>query len=92
MTRNDYRRVKLKLSGNVILMAIFIGIIIGALFGGLLPQYTIGIKFIGDMFLRALMMMVVPLVIKDGLFTMLPKQMLLLELNLVNNIIEVFPF
>jgi len=52
-----------KLSGNVILIAIFIGIIIGALFGGVLPEYAVKIKFIGDMFLRALMMMVVPLVV-----------------------------
>ncbi|MFQ6039786.1 MAG: dicarboxylate/amino acid:cation symporter [Candidatus Poribacteria bacterium] len=44
-------------------MAIFIGIIIGALFGGALPQYAVQIKFIGDMFLRALMMMVVPLIV-----------------------------
>ena len=53
----------MKLSGNVILMAIFIGIIIGALFGGVLPQYAVKIGFIGDMFLRALMMMVVPLIV-----------------------------
>jgi Na+/H+-dicarboxylate symporter len=52
-----------KLSGNVILLAIFIGIVIGALFGGIMPQYAVKIKFIGDMFLRALMMMVIPLVI-----------------------------
>jgi len=44
-------------------MAIFIGIIIGALFGGVLPQYAVKIGFIGDMFLRALMMMVVPLIV-----------------------------
>ncbi|HIE29461.1 TPA: dicarboxylate/amino acid:cation symporter [Candidatus Poribacteria bacterium] len=53
----------MKLSGNAILIAIFIGIIIGALFGGALPQYAVQIKFIGDMFLRALMMMVIPLIV-----------------------------
>jgi len=51
-----------KLSGNVILKAIFISIVIGALFGGVLPQYAVKIKFIGDIFLNALMMMVVPLI------------------------------
>jgi len=52
-----------KLSGNVILTAIFIGIVIGALFGGALPQYAVHLKFIGDIFLNALKMMVVPLII-----------------------------
>ena len=51
-----------KLSSNVILTAIFVSIVIGALFGGVLPQYAVRIKFIGDIFLNALMMMVVPLI------------------------------
>jgi len=54
-----------KISSNFILTAIFIGIVIGALFGGIFPQQAVKVKFIGDIFLNALMMMVVPLIISS---------------------------
>ena len=48
---------------NIILIGIILGVIIGALLGHYAPKKAISLKFLGDIFLRALFMLVVPLVI-----------------------------
>jgi len=50
-------------SQNIILIGIILGVIIGALLGHYAPKKAISLKFLGDIFLRALFMLVVPLVI-----------------------------
>ena len=47
---------------NFILVGIFVGIVLGLIVGGLAPEVGIQLKFLGDIFLRSLMLMVVPLV------------------------------
>lgn len=44
------------------LIPILIGIIIGVLIGGFLPKWGQELKFLGELFIRALLMLVVPLV------------------------------
>ena len=48
-----------------LLIALLIGILGGALLGGLAPEWGKAVQFIGDLFLRALFVMVVPLVISS---------------------------
>ncbi len=45
-----------------LLYAILLGIVIGALIGGALPSAGLAIAFLGDLFLKALLVLVVPLV------------------------------
>lgn len=45
-----------------LLYAILLGILIGALLGGALPSTGLAIAFLGDLFLKALLVLVVPLV------------------------------
>jgi len=47
---------------NFILVGIFVGIVLGLIVGGFAPEVGIQLKFLGDIFLRSLMLMVVPLV------------------------------
>jgi len=47
---------------NRLLIAIIIGIVSGLLVGGLSPAAGKAVKFIGEMFIRALLMLVVPLI------------------------------
>ena len=49
-------------SGNIILVSIVIGIFAGGLLGWMAPDMAMKIKFIGDLFLKALLMLVVPLI------------------------------
>jgi len=46
-----------------LLIGILAGIVLGALFGGAFPQTAVHVKFMGDLFIHALMLMVVPLVV-----------------------------
>lgn len=48
--------------GRFILWGIIGGVVAGALLGGAFPRFGASVKFIGQLFLHALMMMVVPLV------------------------------
>lgn len=48
---------------NRLLIAILIGIVLGMLLGGLSPAAGRAVKFIGEIFIRALLMLVVPLII-----------------------------
>ena len=48
--------------GRFILWGIVLGAILGAVLGGAFPVFGREVKFIGDLFLHALMMMVLPLV------------------------------
>ncbi len=48
--------------GNIILLSIVIGIFAGGLLGWMAPNAAMRIKFIGDLFLKALLMLVVPLI------------------------------
>lgn len=48
---------------NRLLIAILIGIVLGMLMGGLSPAAGKAVKFIGEIFIRALLMLVVPLII-----------------------------
>ena len=50
---------------RVILIGIILGVVLGAVAGGLSPRFGREVKFVGDIFLHALMMMVVPLVISS---------------------------
>lgn len=52
-----------KKTGNIILASIVIGIFAGGLLGWMAPEAAMRIKFIGDLFLRGLLMLVVPLII-----------------------------
>ncbi|MDY6940955.1 MAG: dicarboxylate/amino acid:cation symporter [Cyanobacteriota bacterium] len=47
---------------NKLLIQILIGIALGILLGGFLPSVGAGIAFVGDLFVRALLMLVVPIV------------------------------
>jgi Na+/H+-dicarboxylate symporter len=49
-------------SGNIILVSIMIGIFAGGLLGWMAPDAATRIKFIGDLFLKTLLMLVVPLI------------------------------
>jgi len=51
-----------KSSHNRILIEIVIGIIVGILLGGFLPAFAVKLSILGDIFLNALMMIVVPIV------------------------------
>jgi solute carrier family 1 (neuronal/epithelial high affinity glutamate transporter), member 1 len=51
-----------KRSSNCLLILIITGITIGILLGGFIPEAGRQIKFLGDMFMRVLLMLVVPLV------------------------------
>jgi solute carrier family 1 (high affinity glutamate transporter) protein 1 len=51
-----------KKSGQGLLLGILAGIVIGGLIGWFSPEFALNIKFIGDLFLRLLFMLVVPLV------------------------------
>jgi Na+/H+-dicarboxylate symporter len=53
---------KNNISSNRLLYTILIGIGIGIVLGGLWPEAAISIRFIGDIFLKSLLMLVVPLV------------------------------
>lgn len=48
---------------DYLLIGILAGILLGALFGGAFPQTAVHVKFMGDLFIHALMLMVVPLVV-----------------------------
>ncbi|MHC4606660.1 MAG: dicarboxylate/amino acid:cation symporter [Planctomycetota bacterium] len=47
---------------NRLLIAILIGIVLGAVLGGASPEAGLQVKFLGELFLKALLMLVVPLV------------------------------
>ena len=49
-------------SSKIILIGIIVGMLLGILIGGALPNVAIELKFLGDIFLHALFMMVIPLV------------------------------
>jgi solute carrier family 1 (high affinity glutamate transporter) protein 1 len=51
------------MSSNKILIAILIGIAFGALLGGFWPEAGLELQFLGEFFLKALFILVVPLVI-----------------------------
>ena len=51
-----------KSSHNRILIEIIIGIIVGILLGGFFPVFAVKLSILGDIFLNALMMIVVPIV------------------------------
>jgi len=46
-----------------LLMSIVLGAVLGILFGSLFPEFAVRIKFVGDMFINALKMVVIPLII-----------------------------
>lgn len=48
---------------NKLLFGIIAGIVLGALLGGLWPEAGLTLKFVGDLFIRFLMMIVMPLII-----------------------------
>lgn len=48
---------------NKPLFGIIAGIVLGALLGGLWPEAGLTLKFVGDLFIRFLMMIVMPLII-----------------------------
>lgn len=50
-------------SNNIFLMALFAGIIAGGLCGWAFGEKVVGVKFLGDIFLNALRMIIVPLII-----------------------------
>ena len=50
-------------SNNIFLVALFIGIIAGGFCGWAFGEKMLGVKFIGDIFLNALRMIIVPLII-----------------------------
>ncbi len=50
---------------NRLLLAILGGILIGTFLGGLIPEAGIAVYFLGEIFLRTLFVMVVPLVISS---------------------------
>lgn len=50
------------LSTNILLLAMLVGIVLGAVLGGVSPEAGRQVKFLGDLFLKALLMLVVPLV------------------------------
>ena len=50
---------------NRLLFAILAGILFGTFLGGLIPEAGIAVYFLGDIFLRTLFVMVVPLVISS---------------------------
>lgn len=50
-------------SSNRLLIAILIGIILGIALGGIWPEAGQAVKFIGEVFIKALLMLVVPLVV-----------------------------
>jgi len=52
-------------SSNKLLLAILSGITAGIFIGGVTPDFGLSIKFLGDLFLDALFVMVVPLVISS---------------------------
>lgn len=54
---------KSKVSHNRILIEIILGIVIGIVLGGFFPEFATKLSFLGDIFLNALMMIVVPVVI-----------------------------
>jgi len=54
--------IKKKKKGLGLTSKIFIGLILGALFGAVLPQYGETVKPLGDMFIRMIKMIVVPLI------------------------------
>ncbi|MFP4546740.1 MAG: dicarboxylate/amino acid:cation symporter [Fidelibacterota bacterium] len=47
---------------NRILIEIIIGIVIGVILGGFFPDFAVNLEILGDVFLNALMMIVVPIV------------------------------
>lgn len=47
---------------NLLLLYILIGIVVGTLLGGFLPETAVSIGIVGDIFLNLLMMLVIPLV------------------------------
>ena len=49
-------------SSNRLLIAILIGIVFGIALGGAWPEAGIAVKFIGEIFIKALLMLVIPLV------------------------------
>ena len=51
-----------KKTGQGLLLGILAGIVTGGLIGWFAPEFALDIKFIGDLFLRLLFMLVVPLV------------------------------
>lgn len=53
----------MKKTGNILLIAIFAGIILGGFCGWYFGEAMLSVKFLGDLFLNALKMVVVPLVI-----------------------------
>lgn len=48
-----------------LLPAIIVGVLLGGLFGAQFPQQAIGLEFIGELFLNALKMLIVPLVVSS---------------------------
>ncbi|MGB2697247.1 MAG: dicarboxylate/amino acid:cation symporter [Candidatus Zixiibacteriota bacterium] len=52
-----------KKSNNILLIALFVGIIAGGFSGWAFGEKMVGVKFIGDIFLNALRMIIVPLII-----------------------------
>ncbi|NKB82566.1 MAG: cation:dicarboxylase symporter family transporter [Nitrospirales bacterium] len=48
-----------------LLVALLLGILAGMMFGGLVPEWGKAVQFLGDLFLRALFVMVVPLVMSS---------------------------
>ncbi len=51
------------MKNNRLLIGILAGIILGTLIGGLLPDIGTGISFIGELFIKTLSMLVVPLIV-----------------------------
>ena len=51
-----------KASSARLLAAILLGIITGIILGGVVPEVGVSLQFIGDLFLKALLVLVVPLV------------------------------
>lgn len=52
-------------SPNKLLLAILLGITLGVIIGGVTPEIGLSIQFLGELFLKALFVMVVPLVISS---------------------------
>lgn len=50
-------------SSNKLLIGILLGIIAGFLIGGVFPKMGLEIQFLGDLFIKALLMLVVPLIV-----------------------------
>ena len=62
-TRKQMQQSSGKKNNNTLLIGIIAGIVSGALVGGFLPDAGLALKFIGDLFIRFLMMIVVPLIV-----------------------------